>query len=297
VVSESWASTQTTPGSRAANLTVVPAPLHWMGFTQPQAAVASSLTHAQPLSSSTSAQSLVGLSFPGPSDSIPPDSQIAAGPNHLVATVNDEIVIYDKAGNSISSTRFPDFYQSVTTSYGCFCYDSRIVYDDDDGRFILITDHHASGLVPSGILLAVSQTSDPTGSWFKYQINPTTSSYFDFPTLGLSSSAVYIGVFEIPNDTTLHAAEGITVVGLPELLTGSNTLKITRFTNLAPFGAIQGAHTYGNSATEYLLATADQGSVLHMYKINTSGTPTLSNTDVSVPPYKEPPPRAAQPGG
>jgi len=297
VVSESWASTQSMPASRVSNPSVIHAPLHWMEFTQPQAAVPTSPMQGQALSSTASAQSLVGLSFPGPSDSIPPDSQIAAGPNYLVAVVNDEIVIYDKAGNSVSSARFPDFYQSVITSYGCFCYDSRIVYDESSGRFILTTDHHAGGLVPSAILLAVSQTSDPTGNWFKYQINPTTSSYFDFPTLGLSSSAVYIGTFEIPNDTSLRGSEGITVVGLPELLAGSNTLNVSRFTNLAPFGAIQGAHTYGNSATEYLLATADQGSVLHMYKINTSGTPTLTTTDVSVPPYKAAPPHAAQPGG
>ena len=87
VVSESWASTQTTPASRGPNLTVIPAPLHWKDFTQPQAAVATSRTQAQSLSSAISTQSLVGLSFPGPSDSVPPDSQIAAGPNHLVAAV------------------------------------------------------------------------------------------------------------------------------------------------------------------------------------------------------------------
>ena len=295
-VSESWASTQSMPASRISNPILIHAPLHWMEFAQPQAAVSTSPMQAQALSSTASAQSLVGLSFPGPSDSVPPDSQIAAGPNHVVAVVNEEITIYDKAGKPISSTRFADFYQSMVAPYGCACFDSRIVYDEADGRFILSTDH--SGPVTSGILLAVSQTSDPTGSWFKYQINQTTSSSFDFPTLGLSSSAIYIGADEIPNNTTtLHAAWGLTVVGLPELLAGSNTLNVTRFTNLAPAGAIQGALTYGNSATEYLIATADQGSVLHMYKINTSGTPTLTTTDVSVPPYKEPPPHAAQPGG
>lgn len=296
VVSESWTSTQSTPTSSVSNPTVIHAPLHWREFTQAQAATPTSPMQAPTLSSTASAQSLVGLSFPGPSDSIPPDSQIAAGPNQLVAVVNAEIAIYDKAGKSISSTSFADFYQSLVAPYGCVCYDSRIVYDEASGHFILSTDH--AGPVTAGILLAVSQSSDPTGSWFKYQINQSSSSYFDFPTLGLSSSAIYIGALEIPNNTTtVHASEGLTVVGLPELLAGSNTLNVTRFTNLSPNGAIQGAHTYGNFAAEYLLESADQANVLHIYKINTSGTPTLTTTDVSVPPYKEAPARAAQPGG
>ena len=289
MISEPWAATQTAgfPSPNAGLL--VPAPQNWSDFLNSK--------NNQPTSSglqaeSTAANSLLGVVFPGPADGVPPDSQIAAGPNHLVSVVNSVVAILSKSGNTLSTTGLNSFFQSLVGN-GCGCFDSRILYDQNNGRFILSTSMRSS---TSAVLLAVSQTSDPNGGWNKFEINPSTVHWYDFPTLGLSSSAVYISADPIANSGGAASGFDITVVGLAELLAGNSNLNITHFPSNAPAGAIQGAIPYGDSPTEYLLRSAEAGVVLHLYMINTAGTPILSTTDVTVPAYQNPPPFAPQPG-
>ncbi|HEY6970864.1 MAG TPA: hypothetical protein VJA94_16755 [Candidatus Angelobacter sp.] len=289
MISEPWAATQTAgfPSPNAGLL--VPAPQNWTDFLNSRS---NQPTSSARQTESTAANSLLGVVFPGPADGIPPDSQIAAGPNHLVSVVNSVVAIISKSGNTLSTTGLNSFFQSLVGN-GCGCFDSRILYDQNNGRFILSTSMRSN---TSAILLAVSQTSDPTGSWNKFEINPSTTNWYDFPTLGLSSSAVYISADPIANSGGTATGFDITVVGLAELLAGNSNLNITHFPANASSGAIQGAITYGDSPTEYLLRSAEAGVVLHLYMINTAGTPTLTTTDVAVPAYKDPPPFAPQPG-
>ena len=289
MTSESWTATQNTgfPSPNAGLL--VPAPQNWSDFlNSKQSQTSSSGRQAE----STAATSLLGVVFPGPADGVPPDSQIAAGPSHLVSVVNSVVAIISKSGNILSTTGLNSFFQSLVGN-GCGCFDSRIVYDQNEGRFILSTSMRSS---TSAVLLAVSQTSDPTGAWNKFEINPSTTNWYDFPTLGLSSSAVYISADPIANSGGTATGFDITVIGLAELLAGNSNLNITHFPSNASSGAIQGAITYGNSPTEYLLRSAETGAVLHLYMINTAGTPMLTTTDVTVPAYQEPTAFAPQPG-
>lgn len=285
MVAEPWYTSATSTASTG-SAQVIPGPLRPPEQGRPSSASSPANVHVQAFSTQTS---LAGAVFPGPSDEIPPDSQIAAGPNHLVSVVNAVIRIYTKTGSVISTASLNAFFQSLPGA-NCGCFDNRVVYEQPDGRFILSTSMRSGS--NAAILLAVSQTSDPTGNWFKYEINQSNTSWWDFPALGLSTSAIYIASDEI--GSTAHWV--ITVVGLPELLLGSATLNITRFdnvpTNTVPLPAI----TYGNSDNEYLLAAPGSGSVLHLFRINTSGTPALSSNDIAVDMFSAPPAFAHQPG-
>src|SRR5438270_13260425 len=54
-----------------------------------------------------SSDALVGVVFRGPVDAYyPPDDMVAAGPNHIVASINEVMYIYDKDGNFISVINF-----------------------------------------------------------------------------------------------------------------------------------------------------------------------------------------------
>ena len=291
MVSQSWAATQNSgfPSPNASLL--VPAPQNWMDFLASRNQPTNSGSPQQ--AEATTGNSLLGAVFAGPADGLPPDSQIAAGPNHLVSVVNSVVAIMSKSGNVLSTTALNSFFQSLVGN-GCGCFDSRILYDQNDGRFILSTSMRSS---TSAVLLAVSQTSDPTGAWNKFEVNPSTTNWYDFPTLGLSSSAVYISADPIANSNGMASGFDITVVGLAELLAGNSNLNITHFPSTASSGAIQGAITYGSSSVEYLIRSAGTGNVLHLYMINTSGTPTLTTADLTVPSYNQPPPFAPQPGG
>jgi hypothetical protein len=132
------------------------------------------------------------------------------------------------------------------------------------------------------VLIAVSQSSDPTGVWYKFAINfmgrnlaNSANTFPDFPALGLSSSAIYItsNQFELsaqclganPNSPCFFSDAWIKVIGLPELLSGNSSLKITTFKNVRDASgelafSVQPALTYGTPGSEFLAAAAKAGA-------------------------------------
>lgn len=122
----------------------------------------------------------------GGGGNVPPDPEIAAGPNHVIAVVNVAFEIYDTNGNSlVGPTTFQSFMNSNPACTGVF--DPNAVYDEQADRFVLGID--ADG---SAYCVAVSQTSDPTGSWNIYAFS-TGSDFFDYPHAGVGNDAIYMG--------------------------------------------------------------------------------------------------------
>jgi hypothetical protein len=260
--------------------------------------------------------------FEGPNESdtlyIPPNPNIAAGPNYLVVLINSLIAIYDKSGNLQGGfTDLPTFFASLGVSGDV--YDPRVIYDQNDGRFIMsFTNVDLSNPTFGNVLLAVSQTSDPTGNWYKFMLDSkgfnaadNASTFPDFPTLGLSSSAVYIsnGQFEL-NSVCLYyggcnfSDTWIRVISLPALLSGNSNLTITAFTDVRtatdfPAFALESALTFGSSSDEFLVGaefSANPGFTLNVFRVNTTGTPTLSTTNLTVPSFAIPPDAFAENG-
>ena len=116
--------------------------------------------------------------FDGPGEKdgggFPPDDAIAAGPNYLVTAINALVGIYDKSGNRIGSLQqMVSFFGSLGLS-GSYS-DPRVLYDATAGRFIVVDDlvglpscFITCTVTGSHILVAISKTGDPTGSWTKY---------------------------------------------------------------------------------------------------------------------------------
>ena len=122
----------------------------------------------------------------GGGGNVPPDPELAVGPNHVIAVVNVAFEIYDKNGNSLAGpTTFSSFMAENPSCSGVF--DPNAIYDEEADRFILGID--ADGI---GYCAAVSQTGDPTGAWYVYFF-PTGSSFFDYPHAGVGRDAIYMG--------------------------------------------------------------------------------------------------------
>ena len=89
----------------------------------------------------------------------------------------------------------------------------------------------------------------------------------------------------------------VRAIGLPELLSGSSNLNITTFTDVRtatgfPAFALESALTYGASSQEFLVGaefSANPGTTLNVFTLNTSGTPTLSTANLTVPSFAIPP--------
>jgi len=90
----------------------------------------------------------------------PPDPNAAVGPNHIVEYVNTSanLNIYNKSGTFISSLNGDSFFGFPTGG------DGHVIYNEITGRFA------AEELSTNGVVFAVSDTSDPTGSWHKIYI-------------------------------------------------------------------------------------------------------------------------------
>lgn len=144
---------------------------------------------------------------------IPPDTNGAIGPNHFVELVNGAIAIYDRSGTRLSAVTDQSFFRitvGATTYPRNGSYDPRIIYDRRSGRWIACElefgpSYNAAGDTHENhMMLAVSQTSDPTGAWNKYVMYsglPDASSvrYFsDFETLGTDNNGVYWAVRYFP---------------------------------------------------------------------------------------------------
>ncbi len=325
MVSEAWSSTlavSAAPGRQKRQTRFIG---HFSGFRAAKKAANQRVTGrtgsqaqsttTQSLSLAPQAPSASTVVFDGPSESdtpyIPPDSQVAAGPIYVVAAINSLMAIYDKTGVQQGGLQqLSSFFSSLGVNGEIF--DPRIIYDQTDNRFILsAAEVDMTNLTNGHVLLAVSQTSDPRGVWNKFAINfmgrnlsNTVNTFPDFPTLGLSSSAVYISTGQfamnsacMANDTCSFSDTWIKMIGLPALLAGNSSLNITTFENVTtaagePAFSIEPAVTYGNAPGEFLVAaefTTNPGTNLNVFEINTSGTPALGTVNLAVPKFSIPP--------
>jgi hypothetical protein len=121
-----------------------------------------------------------GLAYDSTQGLTPPDTVVAAGPNHVVEAVNENLFIASKAnlpsGLSGTTQSFDNFFPGFTHSlFGLsdVITDPSVNYDAATGKWIIsILDVDLQN--DKGYLnIAVSDTNDPTGGWTKFQLDLT----------------------------------------------------------------------------------------------------------------------------
>jgi hypothetical protein len=185
-------------------------------------------------------QNFTASTFRVDSDSVPPDPNGAAGPNHFVELINGRFSVFNKSdGTKVKTLTDLSFWAQAGISIpnGWDVTDPRLIYDPVSQRwFASQIDFDPSGVINTNrFLLAISATSDPTGTWKAVAIpsDPGGNSFADFPTLGLDAQGVYLsGDMFDTNSIPLNAS----LVSLPKaaLLNSSpSTSGLTRFSNLS----------------------------------------------------------------
>ncbi|MCB8939829.1 MAG: proprotein convertase P-domain-containing protein [Ardenticatenaceae bacterium] len=159
----------------------------------------------------------------GGGGNVPPDPELAVGPNHVIAVVNVAFEIYDKSGNSlVGPTTFASFMGSNTNCTGVF--DPNALYDEREDRYILGID--ANG---TDYCLAVSQTSDPTGSWNIYSFSTGSASiFFDYPHAGVGNDAIYMGANMFNNTTSSFMDSRIWAFNKAQMYAGQAATSVMR---------------------------------------------------------------------
>lgn len=242
-----------------------------------------------------------GQAFPaiGATGWVPPDPDVAVGPNHIVAVVNVAIAFFRKDGTKLFEQDLGanGFFSGMGAT--SFVFDPKCFFDPISKRFFVTACEQDGGTETSKMLLAVSDDADPTGNWFRYRIEAKqtvngSNFWLDYPGFGHNKDAIMItgNMFGFTG-----GFNGIQYIVIPKtpLLTGAAP-------NISYFslggGSVQVMRTFDPNV-EYLYGlnwTGLSTAMIHAIKdINT--TPVLVTTPVAIPSFRRPVQGATSVGG
>ena len=98
----------------------------------------------------------------------PPDDNGTSGPNHYMQTINTVYAIYSKTGTLVAGPTNMNLLFSGVTGATCNDGDPLILYDEQAARWLAVEFSICGS--NDYMLVAVSQTNDPTGSWHRYSL-------------------------------------------------------------------------------------------------------------------------------
>jgi hypothetical protein len=125
----------------------------------------------------------------------PPDTNSEVGKTQYLQMVNEGLQIFDKLTGS--SLLGPIAISSIWAGFGGACQnagngDPVVIYDQLADRWIISQFATPSGAsIPQDECIAVSQTGDATGAWFRYGFH-LTSNFLDYPKLGVWPDGYYM---------------------------------------------------------------------------------------------------------
>ena len=166
-----------------------------------------------PVVSDTAVQRVLGkIGIPGPIISFdgnsnlcgcsPPDPNGEVGPNHVVTMSNLHFQIFNKSGQSLFG---PAANNTLWSGFGGGCQtqnagDPVVLYDQLADRWLL---SQFTSSAPYLECVALSQTSDPTGSYYRWAIATGNGNNFpDYPKAGMWPDAYYFSTREFAGGST-----------------------------------------------------------------------------------------------
>jgi hypothetical protein len=223
-----------------------------------------------------------GLGYTG---YIPPDTIGAVGPNHYVEALNLTMGVYAKGtGNLLSSRSFASFFSPLGGIQNQS--DPFVTYDTFTDQFVVgVIDYNS---LDSRLDLAVSTTSDPTGSWTfrRYDMtHDTTSGTYlsDYPRFGYNADAYVVTFNMFPNPSGSQHVDTLSI----------RKSDLAGFVYAWPTGTVQipgmspsVMHDAAAGGPMWLVGTGGFSNI-RVYKMTNefSGTPTITPYSVGVPSY------------
>ncbi|HEX3146105.1 MAG TPA: hypothetical protein VHQ64_19180, partial [Pyrinomonadaceae bacterium] len=136
-----------------------------------------------------------GIPFPGVGcNCAPPDTNGEVGATQYVQIVNEGYQVFNKATGA--SQLGPSGISTLWSGFGGVCEtsgngDPVAMYDQIDNRWVI--SQFAGASVPTDECIAVSTTSDATGSYNRYAFH-LGSNFFDYPHLSVWPDAYYMSM-------------------------------------------------------------------------------------------------------
>jgi hypothetical protein len=234
----------------------------------------------------------------------PPDQGLAAAGNYVVEVVNLSFQVFSNLGNPITAT-IP-LGSVLGAQSGDSFGDPHVEFDPTIQRWVI--DTYLTNGNFNGFFLAVSTTTDPTGSYYVYRVDastkgvkgcPSASACFpDYPQPGYDANAYYIAADLFSNATGGFATGAVYAIPLTPLLTGASftyqRLLLNDFVIEPSIPAIPNQYATGANGTEFFMTArqiSDGSNNLRVYAvtntnaIGSGGTLVANYADVAAEPY------------
>ncbi|MCB9131715.1 MAG: hypothetical protein H6647_12395 [Anaerolineales bacterium] len=136
-----------------------------------------------------------GIPFPGVAcNCAPPDTNGEVGATQYVQMVNEGIQVFNKTTGA--SVLGPVGISTLWSGFGGVCEtagsgDPVVIYDQIANRWVVT--QFAGASIPTDECIAVSTTSDATGTWHRYDFH-LGSNFYDYPKLSVWPDAYYMGM-------------------------------------------------------------------------------------------------------
>ncbi|PLW98282.1 MAG: hypothetical protein C0591_04785, partial [Marinilabiliales bacterium] len=168
----------------------------------------------------------------------PPDTDGDVGPNHYFQMVNLAFAIWDKSGNLLYGPADNiTLWDGFTGPWsGTNDGDPIVLYDEYADRWIasqFSLPNYPSG--PYYELVAVSETGDPTGAWYRYAFQFTNMP--DYPKFGIWSDGYYFTINQFANGSS-WAGAGVCVLDRDAMLAGDPNAEMIFFNMGTSYGSL-----------------------------------------------------------
>lgn len=166
----------------------------------------------------TTLQNFEGTGMPN-GDGWPPDTDGDVSPTHYFQVINCKYAVYSKTGTLLlgpvnSSTIWSGLPNNSNDG------DAIVLWDESASRW-LFTQFSLPNF-PSGpfyMMIAVSQTSDPTGSWYRWQYSFTDMP--DYPKFGVWPDGYYMSVNRFTSGSLNYAGTGAAAFDRTAMIAGN----------------------------------------------------------------------------
>lgn len=175
-----------------------------------------------------------GIDFPGVScNCAPPDTNGEVGASQYVQMVNEGVQVFDK--NTGSSVYGPVSIATFWSGFGGVCStggagDPVVLYDQFANRWVI--SQFAGGSTITDECVAVSTTSDASGSYYRYGFH-LGSNFFDYPHLGVWPDGYYTSFNVFNSAGTTYLGPQPVVFDRIRMLNGQSAT----FQTVAPLGS------------------------------------------------------------
>jgi hypothetical protein len=227
---------------------------------------------------------------------VPSDSNLAVGATQVVEVINTAYQVFSKStGSSVQS---PRQISSIFTGVSGFCgkgasgtyTDPLVLYDGAAGRWVISIVASDSSVLTGNECVAVSTSTNATGSYHRYVFTFGTNVFNDYPKLGVWPDAYYAS-YNLFSPTSFIAAKAC-AYNRAAMLAGT-TAKVICFSNKNEFAFLpsdlNGATVPPAGEPNFFIDLFSTGA-LHLFKFHVDfTTPTNSKftgpVTISVTPF------------